>query len=728
MSGADDIVSASAASSETNAATLPYRGLIVALQRLGMAGSATLLFASVVIAPAQHEILGGAVGVNGVWIYSLALAFFTAQHTWLATAGLRPTRVAAPRTDRWARFAFLCVFLVFVNVFVTSARGLFFWGVVVNNDEPQYYSYLHSWVFDRDVHFENELKAIPGAWELMERAHPERPEYNVAPIGTAIVWLPFYLGAHAVLTAARAAGVDVVADGLSAPYAFACAFGSNVFALIGVVLIHATLRKWFSPVAALMASLLVWVASPLPWYQTDQPWMSHAASFMAASTVFWLWAQRDNRTPRGWIVLGAAIGLAMLVRPTHAVLTLLLSAEIGQAAFTRRLDRSLVVGAIACAAMIALMYIPQILVWAVRYDWLEQGINTPPGSPMAWTNPSIVPVLFSAFHGLFAWHPVLALGFAGLIPFRRRSAFAAVSLALLLASYVYANAAIESWHGIGSFGMRRFVGVLPFMAPGIAAMGVAAVKFSHKRPWVPAGIVVLLLAVYNATLVIQMRTGWTPFARPVSFQQIWTASAAIFHETFGNPFSYPANLVFAFQHGVSPAQYDVAAVAPETVDVEARGVALRPYLGRGWQTQYTLAFRQGAYAADQYRAELFLPLRRERAYDLNLTFSLPTRMTDAQQVQFHFNGHRLGDAHLKPGGTTELALVLPAEAVADGLNVLALDFRDRIAIPRGGGADGEGRGLYVATRRPFYVAALLSRLKISTKETNAAAAAKPPDQ
>jgi len=699
------------------ATTLPFLGIIVYLQRVGIVGSALLLFASVLVAPIHESALNGVLGVNGVWAYSLALAFFAAQHTWIHANSGRPTTLAASPYTRWARFAFLCMFLLCVNAFVTSSRGLLHWGIVAGHDEPQYYAYLHSWFFDRDVHFENELKRIPGAWELMSTAHPERPEYNVAPIGTAIVWAPIYLIAHVLILALNLLGVALPADGISPSYAFACAFGSSVCVWLGMLMVHATLRRWFSERASFFAAVLLWVASPILWYQTDQPWMSHAASFFCAALFFWFWVRTlDARRLRDWAGLGAAIGLAMLVRPTHAVLLLLLIADLGRIVVARKPAKTPTAGLLLALVAMGAVYLLQIWVWYVRYDWGTLGINTPPGSPMAWDRPAIMEVLFSAHHGLFAWHPVLLLGFAGLICVWRRSRYVAVGLLVLLAAYVYSNAAIDAWHAGGSFGMRRFVGVLPFMAPGIAALGAWLVHFLRRHYIVPVVGVISLVFLYNVLLIIQLRSGWTPFGKPVSFQQVWSASATVFHDTFGNPFSYPANLLFAYQHGVSPAQYDVMGGTPFTPDIDLEGPAMRPFLGRGWQADYSYSYRlNGAYAAQAHETELLLYMHGGHAYDVTVALTLPTQMKDEQKIQLSLNGTPLGNAVLKKEGRSVISVLVPGAITREGLNVLRIDFARLLQVSRTGSrGEGGGHGLELPTRKPYPVAGLLWQLKVAT--------------
>jgi hypothetical protein len=698
--------------------TIPLLGLIVKLQIGAQAFFLALLFCAVTTSSLYHSLLGGFLGANAVLIHSILLAFVAIQYTWLRNSSLYHPFLkgveesAEIRADRWVRYAFLLIFLVCLNVFVTSLQGYSHWGVVSGHDSPQYYAYLHSWVFDRDLNFENELKAIPGVWELMMDAHPERPEYNVAPIGAAVVWLPFYLLAHGLMLVLSGMGYEVPTNGLSSPYAMAAAFGSQFSVFIGIVLLYRVLRSWFATRAAFFATLLVWLASPLIWYLTDQPWMSHACSFFAAALVLWLWLRnRDERRWYDWAGLGAAIGLAMLVRPSHVVLVVLPLADI---VLLTRGNRSVAagVGGVALAVVVMLM----VFSWQLATWWFRYGTEPPPGSPMQWGTPAISQILFSAHHGLFALHPVLIFGFIGIIPLWRRTRYIAVCMAVLLAAYVYMNAAIESWYGGGSFGMRRFVGALPFMAPGIAAFGAWFVGFSRKRPAFPVAAVIVMLTLYNASLVIQYRQGWANFLRPVPFQQIWSSSATILHDGFGNPFSYPANLWFAFKQDVSPSQYDVAMGVPPDAELDVQGVSLKPYLGKGWHKNIRFAaLLNGAFPAEELESRLFIYGKQGHAYMVGLSMSLPNEMKENQFVGFAFNGEPIGSATLETERRSELTLSVPGELSKDGLNILSLYFEKRIEKEREGSQTGEeGYGLEMKTRRKYPACALLWRLRVAT--------------
>src|SRR3989337_2054442 len=95
------------------------------------------------------------------------------------------------------------------------------------SDEIQYFAYLRSLYFDRDLHFDNEYRYFYD--RNIARAHffketfidfvtPTGYRRNFAPIGSALLGAPFYAMADAGVRIARVFGSNVAADGFSRPY------------------------------------------------------------------------------------------------------------------------------------------------------------------------------------------------------------------------------------------------------------------------------------------------------------------------------------------------------------------------------------------------------------------------------------------------------------------------------------------------------------------------------
>ena len=66
-----------------------------------------------------------------------------------------------------------------------------------------------------------------------------------------------------------------------------------------------------------------------------------------------------------------------------------------------------------------------------------------------------------------------------------------------------------------------------------------------------------LIAVWNVALMGAAQSGAVRIGETLSFDRAWASQARVVHGWFGNPFTYPASLVFALRNGVSPGDYDL---------------------------------------------------------------------------------------------------------------------------------------------------------------------------
>ncbi len=709
-----------------------------------------MLFVALLSAPMTLDLFGGVLGAHAVYAYSVIAAVFAVAWLLLVNSAAYATSTGRTRPDedvrhdRGARIVFFLLFLATACAFDASFRSEWHFGLAPGHDQPQYYAYLHSWVFDQDLNFENELKAIPGVWELMENAHPERPEYNVAPIGSPMLWLPFYLAALGIIHGLNA-WTDTAwpTDGISAPYAVAAAFGSMTLALCGLLLTHATLRKYFSHRTAFFTVLLVAVGSPLMWYVIDQPLMSHAPSFFAAALLFYLWAGwRNTSSFLRYGLIGGAIGLAMLVRPSHAVLLVLPAIDwfldTSRSARTE-LDRDpdapgelppFAQAGIRFALFVGipvLVFTPQLLTWFFRY-----GFDNPPGSPMQWTSPDLIAVLYSAHNGFFAYHPIAYVGFLGVPLLWRKSRVLCGGVAITLILYTYCNGAIQSWWGGGSFGMRRFVGVLPFVAPGIAAAGSAAYALIRKRPTALIWATAAMLLAWNTVLTLGIRQGAISFYQPKTFESIWQSAATVVHEHIGNPASYPLNVWFSARHGVPLGRYDYlsgfrqeeflgaptkgAGADFDVADLKpVQGPDVKYFLGRGWHDTFADFRRhQGSWCAKTRHPTLLLPLRKGWTYTLELTLITPPFLGGPQKLKFYLNGKAIsGIFELEEYEEAGVRVTLPETATRDGVNTLTIELASERPLPNRNESEvWPGSGLSFNTWNPHVESLFLKAFKI----------------
>lgn len=379
-------------------------------------------------------------------------------------------------------------------------------------DEIQYFAHLRSAVFDRDLAFANEYRWFvdrdPEAYRrfaggLLELRTPAGQVPNNAPIGTAILWSPFYLAA---VGAELALGLGSDPPGFSKLDLSVVCLASMIYGILGLFLAEASARRFSSPSAAFVATLLVWFGSNLLFYLYVTPPMSHAPSFFAVALFLWTWL-RYGFEPRAAFVVGLAAGLVASVR-WQDVLTVAapLSAPwlAGEVRDLRALSRW-ASSAAALALGFALVFAPQVGAWTVI-----NGSPTPFGvisssgrfSPFA---PHLTGVLFSSFHGLFVWTPILVPAFAGLAILAKSDGRArGMALAVLAQVWFISGYAVAFGH---SFGQRLFVGSLPLCAVGLAA---AVSRLQQRLPRKVTIAAALAAVWWNLSLVVQHSTGMIP--------------------------------------------------------------------------------------------------------------------------------------------------------------------------------------------------------------------------
>ncbi|MGH9307845.1 MAG: hypothetical protein ACRD1U_00630 [Vicinamibacterales bacterium] len=428
-----------------------------------------------------------------------------------------------------------------------------------SSDEVQYYSYLRSLWFDRDVSFDNEYRyfyehGVPRT-PLFEQTFlvpltPTGLRESFATIGCAILWAPFYAVADAVTRARRALGAEVAADGYSAPYIAAVAYGSAIYGLLALVLAIGAARRLTGN--GVLAGLAAWFGTPLLFYMYAAPPFSHACSAFAVALFVTVWLRvRERWSARGAIALGAAAALMTMVREQDVFYALGPAADFIVAFVTSRRPplrpgsaaparsgvptdaRAWLVAAAAGVGAFVICYLPQLLAYLTLNGRL--GPSRLVTRKMTWYSPHAPGVLASPEHGLFAWTPLAILAVAGLILLALRSPSPAPDadaiaerapsddpgrprfdrrvggcLLLMFALQVYVNGSVESWTVAGAFGQRRFVGATILLVIGLAALWRAVPRGWWRAAVATCAVLAIwwnvgLMALFGAGLMDRQR-------------------------------------------------------------------------------------------------------------------------------------------------------------------------------------------------------------------------------
>jgi len=390
--------------------------------------------------------------------------------------------------------SFLIASVVTLALVSTKIRGA---------DEIEYYSHLRSAVFDRDLDFTNEYehfyRANPQGLAAFKETFLDRREpktnrpINFAPIGSAVVWSPFFLAAHSLVKNGVLRGP---ADGFSPAYAGAVAYGSSFLAILGFLLAFQSLKRFLGVTEglALLSALAVWFGTPAFYYMTVAPAFAHAPSIFAVSLLFFLWLRaREKDGVFDWLLMGLAGGLAMLIREQGALFLIVPGLDLGFRLAKGDAKRSLERG-VAVIGAAFIVFAPQFLAY--------QELNGSFGPTelvqrkMDFSSPHFFDVLVNPGHGLLLWTPLLIVAFLGLLRGIGRLRAVGVFVTLGLLAQVYINGAILSWHQAGAFGSRRFVDSTVLFVIGFA-FGLMAVTPRTQK------IIVAIAVWWNLSLMMQ---------------------------------------------------------------------------------------------------------------------------------------------------------------------------------------------------------------------------------
>lgn len=408
----------------------------------------------------------------------------------------------------------------------------------VRGDGVGYYAYARALLIQRNLDFTADYQHANTSFRegrLDESGQP-RTDFrtptgrleNHFTIGPAILWSPFLFIAHGGVLCARALGSDVPADGFSAPYRYAMAFGTSLYGFLALFLAFRLAKKFVSERWALFATLAIWGGSSLAVYMYFNPSWSHAHSAFVVAVFFAYWLHtRDDRSIPQWILLGLIAGLMLNVYYANAMLLVLLAAEallaLRDAIQQRRPSDipALLIRYLVFSLTLFVCFLPTLLSKKVIYgSFFESGYV--PISLWNWKSPNFLQVLFSANHGLFSWTPLLLFAAIGIFLFWRKFPRVGGPVLCAVLAFYYFIASYPDWAGISSFGNRFFVSLTIFFVIGLAVLlQSVAGKFSSLRSAAGVSAVLLLCFIFwNTGLMFQWGTHVIPARGPVSFAEV----------------------------------------------------------------------------------------------------------------------------------------------------------------------------------------------------------------
>ncbi|MEZ4789327.1 MAG: hypothetical protein R2811_04845 [Flavobacteriales bacterium] len=406
------------------------------------------------------------------------------------------------------------LFLTLVVLVICSSNinwGKEHWRTVLQVDARGYHAYLPALIIEGDPNF--------SSFDAIERIYTDDPagvyDYRASVdgvhinkyfLGTALVQLPVFLAAHgfALIT-------DQPADGWSKPYVVAVNLSAIASVLLGLWCLARLLGSYGVRDAHIAFTLTCFTfGTNLFYYTIVAPGMSHAYSF-GLCNAFLLVGRRLALAPRGpyLLMLGALLGLIVLIRPMNGLILLALPILFDNAMQYKNLLsflRNSPVYAVGAGLLAALVLSLQFSYyrWAtghwIVYSYGEEGFN--------WSDPHMLDLLWSYRKGLFVYTPMALLACAGLVVLWRHFRGAAVSWLLFFTVLTYVLSSWWNWWYGGSFGSRVFVEYLGLFAlPFALALTYAPIRW--RRVMVVCSIALILVCQIQTYQARYYRIHWS---------------------------------------------------------------------------------------------------------------------------------------------------------------------------------------------------------------------------
>ena len=340
-------------------------------------------------------------------------------------------------------------------------------------DGRNYLSQLNSLLFDWDLLLYNNNEALGQRVQVTSTGDA----LELHNIGTALSFLPFHALGHLACLASGGS-----CDGQDPATGIWLSMGNWAYGLLSMVLTWRLLARYAAPRWATLAVAAVALGSSFFYYWTRffNPHMP-ALFLVALFTLIWD-CTRGARRLRDWLLLGLLAGAAACIASYHILILLLPASDLfwsllpprpssgvrGPSSIVRRPwfthdllpPFALLAGAVAGFA-------PQLVTWRMVFGSF---LGTPYGQQLFWLQPGLFGILFSSYHGLYFYAPLLVVATAGFIPLFHRDGRLALSLLLALAATVYAASSNIAWWGGASFGARYLICTLPWLVLPLAVL------------------------------------------------------------------------------------------------------------------------------------------------------------------------------------------------------------------------------------------------------------------
>lgn len=310
--------------------------------------------------------------------------------------------------------------------------------------------------------------------------------------GQELMYLPFTMWVFMYHAGDNVTGYEI-------PFSCAICVSTLVYFLLTLLILRKILQHFsFSANVISLTLLCFTIGTNIISFVTDNLGTAHITDiFLVTCLMYVLIKWFEKPAVRYSVLIGACLGMLVLIRPTNIIFGTLLPL-FGVNGFGRLKDNLIFLlkhaGHIVLIAVFAfLTFSPQLFYW--KYATGNWFYFSYVGERFFFDHPHLVQYLFGFRKGWIIYSPLVVFAFIGL--FRRRenqNVFFTGSL-LIIAVMIYLNSSWWCWWFGGGFGSRSMIEVYPLLLMGFAAFFEWMTRQKLRRAI--AGTLFVLLLSHN---------------------------------------------------------------------------------------------------------------------------------------------------------------------------------------------------------------------------------------
>ena len=379
----------------------------------------------------------------------------------------------------------------------TTHTGFYSVDKIDPGDDSGYYTYLRSLFFDRDIDFYNER-----FYAYKDQFNSTGYVFNNWQIGHSFFVFPFFLLGHGGAKFLNTIGYPVALDGYSFPYLMSTALASQTYLFLGLLILFQINRKYFSEISSVLASLTIWIASPLIYYTFIRQRMAHTVEFFLAALFIWTWLNNRESSDR-WkhALMGSILGILASVRIMGLGLAVIYIVDQLWLLKNSRFRKLPIKCLIYFAVAVLLFFSTQLISWQIIEGLPLPMYNVSRNLGYVVGYQFSVNTFFKNTYTFFLGHkwgilyssPILLFGFLGLIVFKKLEE---TRWPIIMAMLAYSALIIYYVNDLASYQFRYLIPIYPLAGLGLAYFFNEAFKYKAWRIIFVFLVFVLILGQY----------------------------------------------------------------------------------------------------------------------------------------------------------------------------------------------------------------------------------------